>query len=200
MNRLADLHLRVREFGKARQGYEEALTIREAVASQHPDNVGYQRDVLVSIGRIANSLMLQEDWRNSLSKFERVLAGFAALSERRPQDLGLLRDVALTAKFIAIIQDNLGEDRAALLGYREAESVLKELEAKDPGTAQFQHDLFEIEFRSAELHAAMGNRASALALYERALERISRLRSADKGNKALLEKEAATQRRIKGLS
>jgi tetratricopeptide (TPR) repeat protein len=75
LNKLGDLHIVFREPDKARELFEEDLTIARHLAKAHPDSIEYGRDVLISLVKLADLI-------NSRPMFTEALALAESLKQK----------------------------------------------------------------------------------------------------------------------
>jgi hypothetical protein len=112
------------------------LQIREALAQADTKNTEWQRDVSVSLKKIADVKLAQGDAKAALVAYERGLQICEALAKADTKNTGWQADVVISCvKLSGLPRDLLGHDRALALLKRALE-IATVLERRGALTAQ----------------------------------------------------------------
>ncbi|WP_449220858.1 nSTAND1 domain-containing NTPase [Tistrella mobilis] len=167
---LVELGQSLAEFGapdEARQLYEESLEIFKRLAEQEPENTEAQRDLSVSLEKIAD-IRQRQDPAAALALYEQSLEIRRRLAEREPENTLAQRDLSLGLEKIADIRQRQ-DPAAALALYEQSLEIRRRLAEREPENTQAQRDLSISLSKIADIRQRQ-DPAAALALYEQSLE------------------------------
>jgi tetratricopeptide (TPR) repeat protein/8-oxo-dGTP pyrophosphatase MutT (NUDIX family) len=167
---------------------EAVIVLRQAVqcgqrlASSHPGNAGWQRDVSVSQENIGDVLRAQGDLTSALSSYRASLEIRQRLASSDPGNAGWQRDLSVNHNKIGDVLSEQGDLTAALASYRGSLEIRHRLASSDPGDAGWQRDLSVSQEKIGDVLRAQGDLTAALASYRGSLEISQGLASSDPGN------------------
>ncbi|MBI5424988.1 MAG: toll/interleukin-1 receptor domain-containing protein [Opitutae bacterium] len=189
LNKLADFLARRGQAGdgeKALGYYERSLAVRERLAEANPQSAQAQRDLSVSLEKLADFLAQRGqagDGENALGYYERSLAVRERLAEANPQSAQAQRDVSVSLNKLADFLARRGQagDGEKALGYYERSLAVRErLAEANPQSAEAQRDVSVSLERLAGFEGRQaGGEGKALQLQLRALEIAFQLRSSN---------------------
>ena len=170
------------DFGDPRgaaKAAEESLTILRRLAQWEPDNSGFQRDLSVSLDRIAD-IRRRSDPAGALALYDESLGIRRTLAQREPDNSGFQRDLSVSLNNIADIR--LRSDPAGALAlYDESLGIARRLAQREPDNSGFQRDLSVSLDRIADIRRR-SDPAGALALYDESLGIARRLAQREPDN------------------
>ncbi|MBI5424986.1 MAG: toll/interleukin-1 receptor domain-containing protein [Opitutae bacterium] len=191
LNKLADFLAQRGQTGdgkKALEYYERSLAVREQLVEANPQSAPAQRDVSVSLNKLANFLAsrgLAGDGEKALGYCQRSLAVAEQLAEASPQSAQAQRDVVVgllkLADYLAQ-RGQTGDGKKALEYYEQSLAVLERLAEANPQSAQAQRDVSVSLSKLADYLARRGQAGDgekALGYYERELAICERLAEAN---------------------
>ncbi|MEM6946603.1 MAG: TIR domain-containing protein [Pseudomonadota bacterium] len=182
LNEQGDSLLDRGETASALAAYEEALEIARDLVARDPGNLGYRRDVWVSLERIADVQLRGGDASAALAAYEEGLEIARDLVARDPGNLGYRRDVSVSLDRIADVQLRSGDAASALAAYEKGLEIRRDLAARDPGNLGYRRDVSVSLNRIADVQLRGGDASAALAAYEEGLEIARDLVALDPGN------------------
>ena len=156
--------------GKAAlEHYRRALAIAEKLAAGHPERPDWQRDVSLSLERIANVLKDGGDGKAALEHYRRALAIAEKLAAGHPERPDWQRDVSLSLERIGDVLKDGGDGKAALEHYRRALAIREKLAADHPERPDWQRDVAIGNERLGDIHRGEGKVPEARKAFETAL-------------------------------
>jgi tetratricopeptide (TPR) repeat protein len=154
---LGDMARAAGDAPRARELFERALAIAEALAAAEPDDTAYQRDVLVSLDRLGDMARAAGDAPRARELFERALAAAEALAagargpepgrrpsrllrgrrlrRPRPANAGYRRDVAVSLVRLGDMAQAAGDAPRAHQLFERSLTIHEALAAAEPATA-----------------------------------------------------------------
>jgi len=133
----------------ALEAYRTGLAIVGRLAAADPGNAGWQRDLSVSHGRIANMLAAEGDRAGALEAYRTGLAIVGRLAAADPGNAGWQRNLFVSHNSIGDMLAAEGDRAAALEAYRTGLAIVERLAAADPGNAGWQVDVLWSHWRLA---------------------------------------------------
>lgn len=155
---------------RARGEFEtSATTLREAIATLHPDGDESERGTRIEL-RIAHGRVLTDSGQTAAAEAEFLdcVAELASLSDRLPEATDSLRADLLRS--LATAQIRLGHDAQAIDALRGAAAILDPRLATGKATTGERQMAGEVRGKLAGLLAEAGQRKAARESYERCLE------------------------------
>ncbi len=161
---------------------EEDLRVNERLASQNPASAQIQRDVAVSMSRLADALVGAGDLLNAITRFEQSLAISERLAEQNPASTEALRDVAVSLNRLGDALVMKGDIEVAGAQYEIGLKVSQRLAEQSPANAQAQRDVWISLNRMGDLRAKAGDIADATAHFETGWQISQRLADVNPAN------------------
>ena len=130
--KLGDLSISLGEPRAAREHFQQALALRREIAAQNRDETQAQRDVLLSLQKVANhELIYARDPKLARQGYQEALDGFLERLKAEPASVLAKMDVALAHYYVATADLRAGDRDSAMAHYRACRDIRAEL-AKDP--------------------------------------------------------------------
>lgn len=149
-------------YDEARQTYERALEIRQALASSNPSNAVGQRDLSNIYQRLGSLLEHTGDYQASLDMSRKGLAISERLFEADPANFEVRRDIMILNGQLGLAYLKLEDYSAAERSLRTALDVASELIVKNPLSERSHDDQAESSYEFALCLAATERDAEAL--------------------------------------
>lgn len=161
----------------ALSSYRKALAIREAIAASNPENKDDQVALAFSHVWLGNfSLLANGNPQEALAEETKALTILEPIAEEDPKNLDVLDKLRGAYGTIGDIQGgngssaNLGNVDAALENYRKAIAVSERILSASPNDKMARHFMAMENANLAEDLVKKGDRAAALAHYQRTLD------------------------------
>lgn len=154
---------------------EESLRVNERLAAQDPASAQAQRDVAISMSRLADAMVEAGDLANAIPKFEQSLAISERLAEQNPLSAEALRDVAVSLNRLGDALTSTGDIAGATQQYEMSLSVSKRISEQSPANAQAQRDVWISLNRMGDVRSKAGNIDGAIAHFETGMQISKRL-------------------------
>jgi eukaryotic-like serine/threonine-protein kinase len=184
----------------AKDAYEKARGIAEAIAAAHPDNLRSRRGVglmNMKIGDVAMGLGKVEE---GLRKYQSAVQSFEVAVARDPLNPTTRLFLGRATGKVGSAFEAAGQTQAALAQYRKASDIQRSLMEADPRNAMSKNSYALSLQDRASLLGKTGDRAGALALYREALGIFQQLLSLDPQSRWRQELCAQTQAAIRELT
>ncbi|MEM1214649.1 MAG: tetratricopeptide repeat protein, partial [Bacteroidota bacterium] len=178
-NRIGDLALTKGNILRARECFEQALTISKRLASAKPQSERLQRDLGVSNNKLGDLARAQGQLAEAQTRYEQALLISERLAGANPQSEELQRDLGISYEKLGDLAQAQGQLAEAQVRYESALSMSERLAAANPQSEQLQRDLVIAYIRLGDLAQAQGDLTSAGERYEQALAISERLASAN---------------------
>ncbi len=149
-------------YEEARQTYERALDIRQALAVANPSNAVGVRDVSNVYQRLGSLLEHTGNYQESLEMSRKGLAISERLFEADPANFEVRRDIMVFRDQIGRAYLKLGDYAASEKSLRTSLDVASELIAKNPGSERSRDDQAQSAYLLGLCLAASGRNAEAL--------------------------------------
>jgi tetratricopeptide (TPR) repeat protein len=179
LNKLGDVHFRLRDVTGALALYHQALDITQKLAAAAPDDGNLQNDVVASLTRIGGIQMVTGAREDALATIRRIIAMLTDLTAKTPSNAKWQYDLSSADSRLGMTLQLLGQSTAALQAYKDALAVRQKLAAADPNNTDYQRGVFDSYMRIGDLS---GSNDDALAAYQSALVVIEQLAASDPGN------------------
>ena len=158
--------------------YRQALVISEEMAAVDPGNALALYDLSISYAKVAD-ILTASDPRQAAELYRRALAVIDGLLETSPGDFKYLRRRAMYQRSLAAPLRRLAERDGALRVLRAALDTTRAQAAERPENAEVQANLHATLNALGDLELELGDRAAALASYQRGLAIAEKRGSAD---------------------
>jgi eukaryotic-like serine/threonine-protein kinase len=165
---------------QAEKIYRDALTIRQRLVEQNPNQTSYRRSLLLVYGHLGDLLGLPEthgmgNMPEAVETFDKAAAIAESMVREDPADRVAQYDqAAALARSSACLLEMPDGGSRALAHLSQAEVILSNLEKLDPANQRYQ--LFSLSIESL-----MGKGLLAAGHYTEAARRLERVRSSYKG-------------------
>jgi tetratricopeptide (TPR) repeat protein len=163
---------------------EKAKDIASQQAEAHPNDREWQRDLLVSYGKIGDVQVSQGDLTGALKSYNDDLAITERLAKSDPMDARGQRDLSICYEKIGDVEIAQGDLNGALKSYQEGLAIKERLAQFDPdsfgwqvdlGNAGWQRDLAMSFERLALMQKQCGDKAKALGFLRQGHAIMARL-------------------------
>lgn len=179
--------------------YRHALDIAERRASGNPGQPQLQRDVSISLNKIADMLLEEGNRQAALDNYQKALAIAEKLAVDDPGQRLFQRDVAVSFERIADVLREEGDPQAALDNYQKCLAIAEKLAADDPGQPQLHRDVAVSLERIADVLREEGKRKAALVNYQNSLTIKEKLAADDPGQPQLQSDLAVSYAKLAGV-
>jgi len=177
--------------------YRKALAIREAVYQADPENIGAQRELLRTHGRLSDALLSAGDPAGSLEQLRDLLPIAERLANRDPKNLPDRRNLARALLDYGWKSSANGDWRTGLEQCRKGVGILEQVTVSDPKDRETFRLLAIGSGRVGEMLSVYARRhAESLSMHEKALEIEKTLLAGDARNTDLRRLEAWETMRI----
>ncbi len=154
---------------------EQGLRSNERLALQDPANAQLQRDVAISMSRLADAMVEAGDLANAIPRFEQSLAISERLADQNPLSAEALRDVAVSLNRLGDALANTGDIAGATMQYEMSLTVSQRIAEQSPANAQAQRDVWISLNRMGDVRSKAGNIDAAIAHFETGMQISKRL-------------------------
>jgi tetratricopeptide (TPR) repeat protein len=154
--------LRFQLFGRLLPRAIDARTSRRGWIQIYGRCPGHQRELSVTLERVATTQARLGDAIAALENCGRVVQIREELAARDPQHTGYQHDVALSLATMASMLEDCGDRDAAMNYYTRALRIAERLAAADPQHSGFQRAVAAILCDTAAIHLARGDEQAAL--------------------------------------
>ena len=174
------------DFAGARQSYFECYSIVAQLAGPTTERVPFRiaRELGIAATDLGDAEAVLGNVANAHELHEFAVALARQLADRRPQDIDLQLDVAISLAGLAGIQRSDGNASHARESYQEALTIYQRLAGNDPSDTSLQAEIATTLMDLGDLAVEPRHFDGALSLYSQALEIFRRLSSADAANVA----------------
>jgi len=177
---LADLEL---DHAGAAQNYVTELTIARQRAAAKPGDLRAQRDLEISLAKIADAYASAEDYANARKSLDELLAISRQVLATAPGNLAYQRELAMAELKLADFHTDRGELAAARPLAADSLAISRRLSEADPTNATARRDLSVALMISAKtLDETQDGQKAYRALVTEALTLRRALAAADPGN------------------
>ncbi|NKB20983.1 MAG: hypothetical protein GKS01_10830 [Alphaproteobacteria bacterium] len=154
---------------------EEGLRVNERLAAQNPASAQVQRDVAISMSRLADALVEAGDLANAIPRFQQSLAISERLAEQNPASAEALRDVTVSLNRLGDALTITGDLEGATAQYEMSLRVSQQIAEQSPANAQAQRDVWISLNRLGDVRSKAGNLDGAIAHFETGMQISKRL-------------------------
>jgi len=162
--------------------YNEALTIQRKLASFDPKIVDWQRDLSITLVRIATALKLQGNMQGALTNYRDALQIREKLAAQDPQNASLALDLSWGLEKLGEALYGEGNVGAALEYYKRSLPIRQKLATDDPNNSSLQLWLASSYSDIGEMLRIQGNFDDALRNLRSALAIMQNLADQDPGD------------------
>jgi tetratricopeptide (TPR) repeat protein len=113
--------------------YEESLGIARTLAAPDPGDAAYQRDLGVTLARLANARLAMGDYVGAMASSEESLKIARTLGAADPGVAVWQRDLGVILLTVGDARLATGDRAGALAAYEESLKIARTLAAADPG-------------------------------------------------------------------
>jgi non-specific serine/threonine protein kinase/serine/threonine-protein kinase len=159
-------------------GYQNSLSIEQALLAEDPTNALFKRDLSHSWGGCGEALFRLDRAEEGMAAYEKAIALRSELSLADPRNAGIRQALARAHMNLAENLTSSGRPADALVALRRAEPMLDELAAKDASNAMLASEHATLAKYFGQAYAALGNVREARQAYDRAIGGYERLKSA----------------------
>ena len=180
MSSLGRAHFAAVQLEEGAASMREAVAIREQVVREQPQNVSYQRDLMVGYGSLGDILGYQNglnlgDTAGAVAAFRRAFEIAQWLSEKDPADRKARFDLfSATLRLGSLMADDPEHRVEGLRQLEDAERIIAPLLAEDPKNARFQYNAAYLDRRLGSAFADSGRDAEAARRLQRAADELGR--------------------------
>ncbi len=178
---------------------QQALELRKQIASQEPDNTGFQRDLAIAHESLGDLQLKQGHRNDARSNYEHSLDIRDRLSTSDPKNIIWQRDVAVTRVKLGDIAAGKQETAKAIEHYSGSRQVLDRLSAFDSTNADWRYDLAKINNRIGDIHRINRHQDEARNNYLASKALLEKLVASDSENSSWLRDLAATELKLSDL-
>jgi serine/threonine protein kinase/predicted Zn-dependent protease len=163
----------------ALRSYQEALTLREALVHQEPENPAFQRGLAQTLNNLGVLLQRQPNRdRDALALYRRSVehGRIAFKKEPRSHDHGL--GLAIELANVASTESQLGQYQEAARDFQEAIDLLKRLAAENPAVPSFPSYLSRYYLSLSSVQRTLGradDAARSIRLGREVVERLPKV-------------------------
>jgi tetratricopeptide (TPR) repeat protein len=158
---VADVLVALKRPGEALDRQRTALATFEELASADPANAAAKNDVAISVSKIAEMLDASERSADAVREYRRALEIHLALVEADPASDAMKLEVASDYNRLATAQARIGARQASLESHTQAVTMVRELQARNPGNVELKVALGLALAGRADAHAAFARRRPA---------------------------------------
>jgi tetratricopeptide (TPR) repeat protein len=145
------------KLAEALQHFAEFHRICENLVLQDGSNLGWQRELSVSLDRIGEAMSAQGNLAGALEAYREALAVSQRLVAADPSNTAWQRGLFISQSKVADVLMGQGDSANAGKAYREVLAINKRLAAADPSNAVWQRDLSVSLDRIGEALRAQGD-------------------------------------------
>ncbi|MDX1965622.1 MAG: tetratricopeptide repeat protein, partial [Planctomycetaceae bacterium] len=126
---------------RAREYYEQSLTVSQRLAEQAPENADYARDLSVSYERMGDLFRALGDGTRAREYYEQSLTVRQRLAEQAPENADYARDLSVSYNRLGDLSRDLGESAEARKYYELDLEIAQQLAQRAPDNADWQRDV-----------------------------------------------------------
>ncbi|MCP3658864.1 MAG: tetratricopeptide repeat protein, partial [Bacteroidetes bacterium] len=150
----------------ALQLYQQAHQLFKILASKHPQDTGFQRDLSASHARLGDIYLRLGETDKALTASQAMLAIAEHLSALDSQSTDFQRDLSASHARLGDIYLRLGETDKAFTASQATLAIAKHLSALDPQNTDFQQNLSASHARLGDIYLHLGETDKALTAYQ----------------------------------
>jgi tetratricopeptide (TPR) repeat protein len=184
----------------ALKAYRDSLAIRERLATADRSNTEWQRDVYVSLSRVADVERAQGNLTSALDNLRRGLEIMERLAAADRSNTEWQRDLSISYQRVGNVLEAQGKLDDALKANRDSLAIAERLAAADRSNTQWQRDLSVTYNNIGDVLLAQDKLIEALASYRSALAILKALVERDKNIAHWQKGLEYTVHRIGGLA
>ena len=179
-NTLAAAQIGAGELARAADSFRESIRVREALVAGDPNNTQYAQPLLVAYGSLGDVLGYRAganlgDTEGATAAFRKAIEMAQRASARDRSDRRAMFDLASAKlRLGTLLTDPIGDATGALHELDEAERLNGRLLAEDPKSDRFGYVAVVINRRIADAETLRGEKAKAIARFERARTDVQR--------------------------
>lgn len=166
----------------AQKSATRALALGRKLAGDKPKDQEWQRDITVSLNRLASIDLRGGEVAEALKKSEEALGIVRRLVKRNPGSALWQQDLAESLSGMGDAKAQSGDARGALAAYEESLTVMRRLHALDPSGLHLQREIAHRLLRTGDIRLAIGDTGTATTDYEEGLTICRALVQSDSGN------------------
>jgi tetratricopeptide (TPR) repeat protein len=180
--------------------FRDAIAIREQLVREYPENVSYQRDLMVGYGTLGDVLGFQTgmnlgDTAGALAAFRKAFEIAQWLTEQDPADRKAKFDLfSASLRLGSLMADDPQQVAAGLRLLQQTEGIIAPLLAEDPMNARFLYNAAYLERRIGFGLAETGREPAAVRRLEHASTALARVVDGPLGPAARLNMTLANAR------
>ncbi len=159
-----------------------ASNIIQELLEQDPNNMGYQRDLSISMEGIGDVLMASGRREEALEEYRKSLAITEKIAASAPNNPTWQRDLSIAYNKIGDVLVAARQTEEALVEFRKALAIRERLIIDDPNNEQVLRDLSISYNKIGEMLTRNGKHYEALVEYRTGLAIRERLVAANPGN------------------
>ena len=182
LSEFGDTYLAAGDGPSAIAAYQEALDLARALVAQDEDSNVRQRNLVVSLNKVAEFRLRRGDMAAATAAYEEGLAIGRALVRRAPDEPDLKSGLSFSLSSLGGVRLLAGDMAGALAAHEEALAIRRGLVAGAPENAEWRRDVSVSLDMIGDLKVRTGDRAGALAAYEEGLAIARALARSDEGN------------------
>ncbi len=152
----------------ALENYRKALTIRQSLAGNEPQNADRKLALAVCYGQTANVLMTRGNERESLALYQKAFEIYESLFTNAPAAPAFRNGLAQGYFDLGFVNYELRETAAARSFYEKSLEMREKLFAENPQNADYARNLAITLKRLGQVFDKDDNYADSIGLYERA--------------------------------
>jgi tetratricopeptide (TPR) repeat protein/energy-coupling factor transporter ATP-binding protein EcfA2 len=180
----------------ALRNYRDSLAIAEKLATQDPNNTGWQSDLSSSYERLGDVLLAQGDLAGALKRYRESLVIRQNLATHAPTSADWQRDLSFSYNKIGDALSGQGDLSGALKSYRDSLAIAEKLVRQDPTNAGWQSDLSFSYNKIGDALSGQGDLSGALKSYRDSLAIAEKLVHLDPTNAVWLADLSSSYARL----
>jgi eukaryotic-like serine/threonine-protein kinase len=153
---------RIGDFDGALESYQKALSIRERLLENVPDDPELRRELITSLIRVSDALDQLRRYEEVLPHFERIFVMLEQFADNDPDHVGSSRLMMIALNTLGRTFSRLEQDDDALEMNLRAYEIAQELYALNPDDDRYARDLGVSEINLADRYAVRGEHELAL--------------------------------------
>jgi serine/threonine protein kinase/tetratricopeptide (TPR) repeat protein len=181
------------------KAYQEALSLREALARERRDDPEVQEALAQSLNNLGVALNRQGRNAEARDLFIRSAEYDQIAFRKAPWNLGYGRSLALSTNNVALMQRNLGQNDEALRWHERSLGVRKQLAENNPAVPNLWEDLFNAYQEIAGFQSQLNHPTEAARWQRQARNAIERIPREGVSNLFLLARARARSAEAVGL-
>ena len=179
---IGDLHVLLGNLKAAKQSFERAKSLVEALVERDAAYSGWQRDLSVCHNRIGNVLLKQGDDSGALTAYQTGLKITEALAARDSANAVWQEDLSLSHEKIGDMLLARGDNQDALVSHRKSLEIREALIKRDPANSRWQGNLAVSREKIGDVMVAQNDNPGALAAHRESLKIREALAARDPAN------------------